>query len=175
MKSISLNRTVIFCGDQIPLKKTGQFPKSHKSRKKGFKLIKTKIIVSSFLLFLMLIIGCAPKAEYLGKTYPPTTNVDFFMNANEIKKDYEVMGEMTVKGQLGSRNAEDMQAKLIEEAKLKGADAILIEELKEVVTGTTSTTTGSIKDNKKGTSYNEQTRTNESKDKILTAKLLKYK
>lgn len=136
---------------------------------------KTKIIVSAFLLLLTFIIGCAPKAEYLGKTYSPTTNVDFFMNASEIKKNYEVMGEMTVKGMLGSRNAEDMQAKLIEEAKLKGADAILVEEFQEVVTGTTSTTTGSIKDNKKGTSYTEQTRTTESKDKILKAKLLKYK
>lgn len=91
---------------------------------------------------LTLIIGCAPKAEYLGKTYSPTTNVDFFMTAGEIKKNYEVMGEMTVKGMLGSRNAEDMQAKLIEEAKLKGADAILVEEFQEVVTGTTSSTTG---------------------------------
>jgi hypothetical protein len=138
-------------------------------------LIKTKIILSISFVILMLLTGCAPTAEYLGKTYPPTTNVDLYMNADEIKKGYEVMGEMTVKGQLGSKNAEDMQAKLMEEAKVKGADAVLIEALEEVVTGTTSSTTGSVKDDKKGTTYNEQTRTTESKDKILKAKLLKYK
>jgi hypothetical protein len=73
-------------------------------------------------------------------------------------------------------STEKMQLKLMEQAKLKGADAVLIETYDEVYREITTTTHGSTQpDGHEGKRYNTRTRTNQSKEKILKAKLLKYK
>lgn len=136
----------------------------------------TRKILTNISIFLTtLLISCSPHADYIGKTYAPTTNVDIYMDLNEIKKDYEIMGEIKVQEDLFAGGTAKLQEKLIEEAKMKGADAVFIEGLDEVVVNTTSTTQGAVKDDKKGTYYNEQTQTKENKRKLLNAKLLKYK
>lgn len=76
------------------------------------------------------------------------------MDLSEVKKDYEVMGEIKIQEDLFANGTAKLQEELIEEAKLKGAVAVFIECLDKVIVKTTSTTPGSVKDDKKGTSYN---------------------
>lgn len=119
-----------------------------------------------FAGLLFLATSCVT-VDYLGKNYAPTTNVDMFFSTNDVPKDFEVMG--TVSAEMPDwMNMEKMQEKLIEKAREKGADAILIEDFDKQITGSTSNT------NDNGNGWGQTTTTTE-RVKVVKAKLLKYK
>lgn len=68
--------------------------------------------------------GCA-SVKYVGKSSNPTTNVDVYYSEKDIEKEYEVMGHAVGRGGPFVSD-DDIYKKLIEEAKFKGADAIII-------------------------------------------------
>ncbi len=78
---------------------------------------------SVFILVTFLAVGCVT-VNYVGRSFNPTTSIDTYFSEDEIKKEYTVIGHAIGSGVWGS--SDKIQAKLIEEAKLKGADAILI-------------------------------------------------
>ena len=78
---------------------------------------------SAFILVTLMSIGCA-SVNYVGKSFDSTTSVDVYFSKEEIKKEYTVIGHAIGSSQFVSNDK--IQEKLIEEAKLKGADAILI-------------------------------------------------
>jgi hypothetical protein len=43
--------------------------------------------------FCALLVGCTT-TDYLGKTYPPTQRVDVVFSRQDVKRSYEVMGEI---------------------------------------------------------------------------------
>lgn len=136
--------------------------------------MRVQIVVFIFISSAILLVGCA-KSNYIGKTYPPTTNVELFMDENAITREYELMGHIVLDGDVYV-SSDKLQSKMIEEAKERGADAILIEGLDEVYTGSVTSTSGSTKpDGKGGNHYYGSTRTTESKHMVLKAKFLKYK
>ena len=63
---------------------------------------------------------------YVGKSFEPTTNVDLYFSKEDIQKEYTVMGHAIGSG---TSDSNDIQKALIEEAKEKGADAVLITEI----------------------------------------------
>jgi hypothetical protein len=71
-----------------------------------------------------LLFSCA-HINYVGKSFTPSQKVDLFYSKDEIKKDYTVMGHAIGAGQMFV-SEEHLQEKLVEEAKEKGADAVLI-------------------------------------------------
>ncbi|MCH7497681.1 MAG: hypothetical protein IH880_01035 [Candidatus Marinimicrobia bacterium] len=77
----------------------------------------------AFILVTLLAIGCV-SVNYVGKSFDLTTSVDVYFSKEEIKKEYTVIGHAIASGQIVTNDK--IQEKLIEEAKLKGADAILI-------------------------------------------------
>ena len=79
---------------------------------------------SAFILVILFAMGCA-SVNYVGKYSDTTTNVDVYFSKEEVEKEYTVLGHAIGSGILGASN-DKIQKKLIEEAKLKGADAILI-------------------------------------------------
>jgi hypothetical protein len=84
---------------------------------------------------LVCLAGCGgPRVDYIGEIYAPTPHVDVFYQKADTKRPYRVMGKATVTG-WESTPAGDMQAKLIEEARMRGADAVLIERLDVVAVG----------------------------------------
>ena len=87
-------------------------------------MFKNKFELSS-LLILIAIIGCTADVNYVGKEFEPTTSVDVYFSADEIEKEYTIIGHAVGSGGDLISN-EDIQNKLIEVAKSKGADAILI-------------------------------------------------
>ena len=148
--------------------------------------------MKSTLRFILLIafsiaFGCTT-TDYVGKTYSKTDRVEIFFNTDEIKRPYEVMGQIKAEAPEAVR-FEDMEKKLVEDAMARGADAILIGELKTVEVGSVSSTSGknygdphyyldkNMKLKKKGGSahYSQLTATTIVKDHVIDAKLLKYK
>ena len=140
-----------------------------------------------FLIAISIAVGCTT-TDYVGKTYSKTDSVEIYFNKDEIKRPYEVMGQIKAEAPEALK-FEDMEQKLVEDAMEKGADAILIEELKTVEVGSVSSASGktygephyyidkNMKLRKKGGSshYSQLTTTTIVKDHVIDAKLLKYK
>jgi hypothetical protein len=56
-------------------------------------------IDKSFLIVLMVqalfLVSCSSSSfDYLGKSYPPTTNPELFFRDQDVPHDYEVMGKV---------------------------------------------------------------------------------
>ena len=145
------------------------------------------------IFLVILIISCATvisctTTDYVGKTYSKTDRVEIYFNTDEIKRPYEVMGQIKAEAPEAVR-FEDMEKKLVEDAMARGADAILIGELKTVEVGSVSSASGktygdphyyldkNMKLKKKGGSdhYSQISTTTIVKDHVIDAKLLKYK
>ena len=80
--------------------------------------MKNYVIIAAFCLLLT---SCA-RVTYFGDRLTPTTTVDVYYSAHDIKKDYRVIGHMSI----ANVSQEKVKAKLVEYAKSIGADAIAI-------------------------------------------------
>lgn len=128
----------------------------------------------------LLVSGCV-SVDYVGKTYAPTTNVELFMSADDVERPYEVMGE--VRAQVDtipfSNPGQQLQQKLITEARAKGADAIILGQLSDRQVGSTSNTTGQAKSKwhkgKKKTDYVETTTSSTDDVTELRGTLIRYR
>lgn len=78
------------------------------------------------LLFVFCTAGCA-KVNYVGDEFTPTSSVDVYYSEAAIERAYDLIGHGIGSGVWVKNNK--IQEKLIEEAKEKGADAILIKGL----------------------------------------------
>lgn len=106
-------------------------------KNKRFRFLKQckNIVLISGLLFA---VSCAPTVNYIGKNYNPTQNIDVFLDTNDVKKNYEVIGKVDgISGILGS-SYQDIQAKIVQTAKDKGADAVILYNMEQRIIGTTS-------------------------------------
>jgi hypothetical protein len=88
--------------------------------------------------FLVLMtVGCAPRIDYVGRSLPPTRNVDLFLDPAEVTRPYELIGKAS--GQAGdmTRFAE-IQERILREARKRGADAVVLTGWDREVVGVTS-------------------------------------
>jgi hypothetical protein len=116
--------------------------------------MKVRIIILA-LMAVLLTVSCT-KIDYVGRSYPPTTNVDIYFSMDDVKGSYEVMGHLTATA--GSfTSTEKMQEKILEKAREKGADAVVILGLDVY-----------IKDG--GSSWSETTETTETTDGVKTTR-----
>ena len=94
--------------------------------KKGF------YVSGVFLLFILFAVGCKSVSfvDYIGNSYDPTTTVDVYLSKGDIEQEYTVIGHalgFALPLGIGADLSDDKIRKdLIEEAKRKGADAIVI-------------------------------------------------
>ncbi len=81
---------------------------------------------NSLLLFgvLIFLASCA-EVNYIGNTYQPTTEVEIFFDEKLIEGEYTIIGHAIGTGSWGISN-EKIQDKLIQTARRKGANAIII-------------------------------------------------
>ena len=77
------------------------------------------------IIFLSAFLFSCAHINYIGKTYDNTDKVDIYYSESEIDKNFEVMGHAISAGQIFV-SVEDLKEKLIKEAKINGADAIII-------------------------------------------------
>lgn len=135
--------------------------------------MKTRSAIIVMLVISAFLSGCA-KTSYVGKTYSPTLSVDLFMDESGLTRPYEVMGQISIDGET-LVSADKMQEKMMEEAKARGADAVLIEGYEEIYTGSSTSTNASTSTDKKGNQhFHGNSYTSQTKHKILKAKFLKY-
>ena len=132
--------------------------------------MKTSILIS---LIAMLTFNTTYAQKYFGKTYTPTQNVDEFFEITDVTKEYTVMGKTDL--DKGFRSLEKTQAKIIELAKKKGADAVIF-SMEEEVYATTTSGGGTVnrKKEKKATVSSNST-TMDLKEKKVKATFIKYK
>jgi hypothetical protein len=84
------------------------------------------IIKTGFVLIGLLLLLCScVYFNYVGSNYEPTEKVDVFYSASEVTKPYTTIGHAISAGEMFV-SVEKLQAKLHEEAKSRGADAIII-------------------------------------------------
>ncbi len=131
--------------------------------------------ILSFLTLIVLMMSCVC-TDYIGKTYPSTTHVDIFLSEADIKQEYEVMGEITAESDdMMFTSAEKMQEKIVEKAKQKGADGIILSSLEKKTTGEETTNTAETNYSKDRVKSKEKSETSVKERKELRAKLIKYK
>ena len=97
------------------------------------------------LTLLLLCTGCI-SMEYSGEKLPPrpeTEKVFVYSDSAAVKKPYSVLGTATVSGNYRDVSRDRMIAKLRDEARECGADAILIVE-QQVIPGDTKSTANPV-------------------------------
>ena len=65
--------------------------------------------------------------QYMGNSFPATTEPDFYVDEKSIDKPYKIVGKGYPNG-VGTLTLKSLQRKAIEKAKKKGADAVLIQD-----------------------------------------------
>ena len=76
-----------------------------------------------FFLAAMILSSCGVAVSYLGETMSPTVNTDIFYDAKDVKKQYKVIGHLSLSA---SYNSDEAKIKMVEKAKTVGADGLII-------------------------------------------------
>lgn len=135
--------------------------------------------VAVVVLGTVLGAGCV-SVDYVGRSYPPTASVDLYMSAADVKRPYEVIGDARaqVEALPFSNPAQQLQAKLVQEAQSRGANGVILGPLSTRQVSSTSTTTGQATSKKKGdkknTQYTDVTTTNVEEMTELHGTLIRY-
>lgn len=88
-------------------------------------IITNKSIFYLLSIIIISMVSCSPRMNYLGDVYPPTTDVDVFYDEGDIEKDFKVIGQLNADNSNNSfLDLDDVKNKMIEEAKVRGADGI---------------------------------------------------
>lgn len=112
--------------------------------------------------------------DYLGKSYPPTSNPEIFMRDQDVPHDYEVMGKVTAEVPY-NKKLKYIQNKVMNLASQNGADAVLFSDVDIRSTGYTKASGGASTGGKKGVFGGSVSKVNDSEVKRVEAVLLKYK
>lgn len=80
------------------------------------------------IILSVVLLGCGPTIHYLGDTHSPTSNVDLYYDAKEVKKEYKVIGRMT-NDQFIDYHVEAVKKEMIKKAQQVGADGIIFSDL----------------------------------------------
>lgn len=135
--------------------------------------------IAAVVLGAALWAGCV-SVDYVGKSYPPTASVELFMTPDDVKRPYEVIGEARAQADAlpFTNPAEQLQQKLLLEARSRGANAVILGSITTRQVGSTSTTTGQATSKKKGskknTQYTDTTTTNVEEVNELRGTLIRY-
>lgn len=108
-------------------------------KNKGWHPVQRALLI--ILLILCAVVISFTTIDYVGKTYAKTDHVEIFFSTDEIKREYEVIGQIKAEASEVVK-FEVMEQQLVKNAMVRGADAILIGELKTVEVGSVSSASG---------------------------------
>jgi hypothetical protein len=130
-----------------------------------------------WVILILAVVGCT-KIDYIGDEFSPTSYVDLYFSEADVARDYRVMGEVVATAS-DWVSAEKMQKKIMEKARQKGADGVIILGMERYRSGesTTRKETTQIDETKKGTTSTTTatTETNVQKEKEIRATFIKYR
>ena len=89
--------------------------------------MKTLIKMLIILSLSIFIIQCA-QVNYVGKTFPPTSDIDVYYSEHEIEKEFTTIGHAMGSGGFLVSN-EKIQDELVKKARSVGADGVIITEV----------------------------------------------
>jgi hypothetical protein len=94
-----------------------------------------------FILVTVIIVSRCATVHYLGESYPPTQHVDLYFSENSVQKQYKVIGriEATADADELIYSTDKFTETIIEKARNKGADGVIILDFRNVQTGVTET------------------------------------
>ena len=137
--------------------------------------------MKKLLLFvpLLLAIASCTKVDYVGEEYPPTDHVDLYFSTADAPAGYKVMGYIVASAP-DMVSAEKMQKKMMEKARAKGADGLVIEGLNRYQAGsnTNYSETSTEKTDSKGktkTTTSGSSSTSGEEKKEIKGTLIKYR
>ena len=128
------------------------------------------------VLALCLLFCSCVSVDYIGKSYPATDRVEIYFSESDIPGEYEIMGELIAEtDDMVFTNGEKMQSKLVEEAKKKGADGIILSGLERRVTGEAASSSSETKVSRDKVRTTERSETSVKEKKELRARLIKFR
>jgi hypothetical protein len=138
--------------------------------------MKTKFAKSIIAIFLLVSVTSCSKSsfDYLGKSYPPTTNPEIFMRDQDVRQNYEVMGKVTAEVPY-NKKLKYIQNKVMTLASQQGADGVIFSDVDIRRTGYTSASGGASTGGRKGRVGGSVSKVNDSEVKHVEAVLIKYK
>lgn len=132
-----------------------------------------KRLIVPVMLAGLLLTACA-HVDYVGRTYTPTSKVDLFFDEREVEAPYDVMGQVIARAN-DLISAEKLQAKIMQKAQDKGADAVVITGMERYKTGESTTYNESTKDRRRRTETSGSSTTSNMNEKEIRALFLKYR
>ena len=130
------------------------------------------------LLIIAICLSACTKIDYIGEEYPPTTHVDLFFDMNDVTREHKVMGNLIATADDGV-SSEKMQKKIMEKARQKGADAVVIMGFDKYQSGESTnyretTEEGKTKKGKSKTTTTATSSTSVKEKKQIKAVFIKY-
>jgi hypothetical protein len=131
------------------------------------------------LAALVVLWGCV-SVDYVGQSYAPTSAVDLYFSPDDVKRPYTVMGEVTAQVEVipFQSTGQQLQQKLVEEAKRRGANGLIVGSMTKREVAATTQTTGQgqkKKGSKKSkTTYTETSTTSTEEQAELRGTLIRY-
>ncbi len=126
------------------------------------------------LSFLLLASGACAHLDYIGESYAPTPRVDLFFAEKDVPREYRVMGQiLATAGDLVS--AEKLQAKIVERAQQKGADAVVLLGLERYKSGESTTYHETTEQRNRKTRTSGGSSTSSEEKKEIRAIFIKYR
>jgi len=125
-------------------------------------------------VFTALLLSACAHVDYVGGTYPPTEHVDLFFDEREVEAPYDVKGQVIARAN-DLVSAEKLQAKIMQKAEDKGADAVVITGLERYKTGESTTYNEETKERRRGTVTEGSSSTSDTNEKQIKAIFLKYR
>jgi len=131
------------------------------------------------LLAVLLALASCTKIDYVGEEYPPTNRVDIYFSMADAPTGSKVMGYIVASAP-DMVSAEKMQKKMMEKARAKGADGLVIEGLQRYQAGSNtnyseSTTQKAEDKGKTKTTTTGSSSTSTEEKKEIKGTLIKYK
>ncbi|RFM37118.1 hypothetical protein [Chitinophaga silvisoli] len=134
--------------------------------------MKKETFIRLFGILLIAFMTACAKPSYFGNTYPPTSNVDVYLDKADIRKQYTTMGSTTLDKGFGS--IESTQQKVIEMGKSKGADGVIMTLTEDVVVTQQNGTAIASKTKKDKVIANSSSQTRDIKETKIIATFIKY-
>jgi len=132
-----------------------------------------KRFIAPAILAALLLTACA-HVDYVGRSYSPTSHVDLFFDEHEVRESYDVMGQVRA-GANDLVSAEKLQAKIMQKAQDKGADAVVITGMDRYKSGESTTYNESTKERRRRTETSGSSTTTNMNEKEIRALFLKYR
>lgn len=83
----------------------------------------------AILLFVMLSCGLQKNYSYIGISYSPTSHIDIYYSANDIKQKNETMGHLQDQTNSDQWSINNLKEQIVKFAKSKGADAVVFYDI----------------------------------------------